>query len=446
MEHGVRSAVPKIEIRGFAAVLALACALPLAAQTSDPAVAAQNALKICQDAFVACTVVCRAAPSTCGACESLRTRCRADVNANVSPAQRGPAGSGPTRPGEGGVPRTPPGLPPEVTTCTAGSDGKPCIGDADPCTYDLCKGLACAGVRATVDTTLSQELLFITAEPKMPEIVASAKVVGVEPDPTATAQFQWTFTISYTSPPPLNKTITETLPPVLAGATYKPAFQKIRGGTLIASATLVRGVSNCAAGSKGAQIRGTNPPFTAVRAFIDGIDGMDGEHPYLARMACHESKGNLQFERTREGWVGRPLIEKKNGGKFGRGVGIMQLTKPPARADSYWNWKENVKQGIELYNEKVAMAEKRYADLSRLKPPPPPLTKEQKLQDAMTLYNGGYYWRFIGGKWVAKPPLHPLGACENKKAGDRVILDAARGTWDICASYYERVMREKPCE
>jgi hypothetical protein len=445
MVHDVRSAVSTVVLRSFA-VLAMAWfALPMLAQTSDPAVAAQDALKPCQDAFVACANACQAAPATCAACESARAKCRADVKANVSAAPRGPAGSSTTQPGQGGSPKTPPGLPPEVTTCTAGSDGKPCVGDNDPCTYDLCKGLKCGGVRATVETTLSQQIFYITAEPKMPEIVANAKVVGVEPDPTAAAQFRWTFTISYTAPPPLSKTITEELT-ALGGARYTPTFQDIRGGKVTASATLVRGVSNCAAANNNAQIYGTNPPFTAVKAFIDSIDGMEGEHPYLARMACHESKGDLQFERTRKGWVGRPLVEKKNGGKFGKGVGIMQLTKPPARPDSYWNWQENIRQGIELYNEKVAMAEQRYKDLNKLKPPPPPLSEEQKLQDVMTLYNGGYYWRFLGGKWVAKPPLHPLGACEKKKSGDKVILDATKGTWDICASYYERVMREKPCE
>jgi hypothetical protein len=446
MVHDIRSAVSTVAPRSFAAVLAVAClALPLAAQTPDPAVAAQNTLKACQDAFVVCANACRAMPTACGACESARERCKADVKANVSAVPRGPAGSGPAGPGQGGSPKTPPHLPPEVTTCTVGSDGKPCIGDSDPCTYDLCKGLTCAGVRATVETTLSRKIFYITAEPKMPQIVASAKVVGVEPDPTATAQFRWKFTISYTAPPPLSKTISEDLT-VLGGAEYQPTFQKIRGGKLTASATLVRGVSNCATGPKGAEIRGTDPGFAAVRAFLDSIDGTKGENPFLVRIACHESGQQLQFEKQLAAYEGQPVIEKKNGGKFGRGVGLMQLTEPPASADAYWNWQTNVRDGVKLYQEKVRLAEDYYNRKRKLKPPAPELSPAKKLQNVVTSYNSGYYWKYVHGVWVESPNLFPEGACVGKKRGDIVTTDAKSGKTKKCESYYNRIMNQAPCQ
>jgi hypothetical protein len=401
-----------------AAIALVLVAVSVSAQSSDPAIAAQEALSKCERTYIACGKSCMGA--ACEACEQARSTCKADVHANLAMGPPAPGGKNSSTRGTGSAGT--------VTSCRgSGKDGKECVGDTNPCTFDLCRGGRCVSTRPSVQTTLSPTLLFITAEPRMPPIRARAQIAGIEPDPTADAQFRWTFTISYTAP--FGRLIELKLPSVIGPASYTPSFNTIRGGTLIARATLVRDGSDCGAAGVTAEIRGTNPPFADIKAAFGGND-------VLARMACHESGRKLQFVN------GKPLIE----GGGGRGVGIMQLTNPPASDEAFWNWKKNVQEGLRIYNEKRAAFEKYYNAMRAQKPPAPPLTEQQKRQDIMTRYNGGSYWKYRNGKWVADPPLHPLKQCNGKKAGQKVTLNAAKGTWDICRSYYQRVMEYPSCE
>lgn len=428
------------EGRSVPAILAGRCAMVLilaglslhlgAQQGTDPAVAAQNALAKCQGDYIACAVSCRGACD----CETIRDQCRAKVNANVTPKPRTPAGGSPNNPG-GGSPDTPPVGPPDSVECALdGSGGKPCTGDNEPCTYDLCKNGKCTSQSPSVKTTLTSQIFYITPEPRMPVIIASAQVSGVEPDPTGGAQFKWNFTISYTSP--FGRKVELKLPEVLGGPTYQPTFPSIRGGKLTARATLVREGGDCVAANQVAEVRGLDPSFADVKAALGG--NLD-----LARMVCHESAKDLQFENVMKGRKGQPLIERS---KRGTGVGIMQITNPRPSDDAFWNWRANIREGMKTYDDKGRVADAYYKKLSKLKPPAPELSPEQKRQNQITLYNGGFYWRYVDGKWVAKPPLHPLGACAGKKQGDKVTLNAKKGTWDVCRSYYDRVMSEKGCE
>ena len=73
------------------AAVVLWLALPLSAQSGGLTDAVRNALKVCQDAYIACGRTC--AGPTCAACETIRDACRAEAYSAIAPAPpRTPAG------------------------------------------------------------------------------------------------------------------------------------------------------------------------------------------------------------------------------------------------------------------------------------------------------------------------------------------------------------------
>ena len=209
----------------------------------------------------------------------------------------------------------------------------------------------------------------IGIEPKMPTIVAHARVTGIVPDPTGITEFTWRFAVRYESPPiitgydksqtpakPIFGTRTfeyewpgpqgvPTLPWTSFGGRFvtrfdDPAFAgDIFGGDLFVTATAV--------------INGrvvTSRPLTGYRILGPPMSSLEAEasKPLMAKMlgnstmrkiANHESSAS-QFDVN-----GFPLW---SGDKLG-GVGVMQLTKPAPKPEVVWNWEKNIHAAIELF-------------------------------------------------------------------------------------------------
>ncbi len=140
-------------------------------------------------------------------------------------------------------------------------------------------------------------------------------------------------------------------------------------------------------------LKGTNPGQAAIEQVLTDKT--------LRQIACQESRYK-QFIAPREGGVGKLNTKDRSRG----GVGIMQLYEPVPTAAEIWNWRENLKGGMELYKEKVAIANnlpaKEFKDLNKERAemglpactkPLPSLNSEQQEREVLRLYNCGHeYW------------------------------------------------------
>lgn len=154
-------------------------------------------------------------------------------------------------------------------------------------------------------------------------------------------------------------------------------------------------------------LKGTNPGQGAIEQVLTDKT--------LRQIACQESHYK-QFIAAREGGIGK--LNTKDGSRGG--VGIMQLYEPIPRTAEVWNWRENLRQGIDLYKEKIATAHrwpvKEFRDLNKERAekglptcvnPLPPFNSEQLEREIIRLFNCGHEYRWeprdeptCEGRWV----------------------------------------------
>jgi hypothetical protein len=199
--------------------------------------------------------------------------------------------------------------------------------------------------------------LYITPEPMMPQIAASAKITGVTPDPTPTTNFDWTVDIRYKTRQQTPRTLTDlfSAAQVRGGQFPQNIFDvRVRGGdiTLSAFAQIVQGsVSNT---KEGPIIRGENPLKSDIQTRLNNGDAE--QTGWLRKIACQES-GQAQFVPTTATpsgyrYPGEPLMSSDG---FG-GAGIMQITVPQPTFAELWDWRANVDKGKQIFAEKVSGA------------------------------------------------------------------------------------------
>jgi hypothetical protein len=247
----------------------------------------------------------------------------------------------------------------------------------------------------------NQMVYYISADPKMPQIVADATVEGSKSDISGVS-IQWTAQVRFVG----NET-----KHAVAGTPYDQSktttgghlvlapgdWSKIRGGrvTLVATATIdgktARGTLD------GLKILGTNPSESDLRAAL--------QNDTMRRIARQESRWR-QFLADRY-----PYFSEDNLG----GAGIMQMT--PSTDDQRWDWRANVKAGIANYQTKyrasanyvqslrksagfmnlvAALNKDRAANgLPALTVTIPDFTEEQHTNDAIRGYNG----------WAGRDPI-----------------------------------------
>jgi hypothetical protein len=209
-------------------------------------------------------------------------------------------------------------------------------------------------------------LFSISAEPRMPVIELKVSVVGVTgPDPTPTTQFEWLATLSFDSRHCLHgtakaarkgngvsykagdtrTTATVTAQGKVVGGMISLQFGQIRGGTLTISVTADVGGITTRGVVEGWRVQGTNPSKEEVcRALPDDTH---------RKIACAESSMQQFVWAEGEGDAWYPKFSAD--GLLG--VGICQITNPPATDDQVWDWRENVKAGVALYTQKKREAQ-----------------------------------------------------------------------------------------
>jgi hypothetical protein len=231
-------------------------------------------------------------------------------------------------------------------------------------------------------------LFSISTEPRMPVIELRVSVVGVTgPDPTPTTQFEWVATLSFDSRHCLHgaakaawkgksvsyrvgdtRTIaTFTAQGKVVGGIIAVQFDQIRGGTLTISVTANVGGIATRGAAEGWRVQGTNPSKEEVCGALP-----DDTH---RKIACAESSMQQFVRAEGEGDAWYPNFSAD--GLLG--VGICQITNPPATDDQVWNWRENVKAGVALYSQK-----KREAQAY-----PPRVAKSAMFQAFVKRYNDG---------------------------------------------------------
>jgi hypothetical protein len=204
-------------------------------------------------------------------------------------------------------------------------------------------------------------LFSITAEPKMPTINVTASLVGVTggADPTSTTEFTWTATVGYDSKntpsgvssgkctfkgaPAKGKTCQ--IAAIKAGGKVTGGaivvnFDQIRGGVLTINVTAEIGGKPLQGETKGWRIQGTNPEPADVNKVLPDDT--------FRKLTCLESQKKQFVPAPSDGNAMYPQFS----GDGCLGVGICQLTNPQPTDDQIWDWTENVKAGIALYNDK----------------------------------------------------------------------------------------------
>jgi hypothetical protein len=225
--------------------------------------------------------------------------------------------------------------------------------------------LAHVEVMLTTPPPLNRYLII--AAPAMPVIKASAKVVGITPDPTPTTTFTWTANlttkkgtgevISHKSYITQNQTTTGT-----AEYTFEltNADDVIGGSLTLEAKAVVSGVTLSATSPEGAVIDGTNPPRASIQSRVDlAVDGTGFSglrkvdvKDAVKRIGCQESK-QRQFKAAADGGTGPGLISPDNG------VGAYQITSgdpisknPPI----VYDWRENTDTGTTIFSSKTALS------------------------------------------------------------------------------------------
>src|SRR5215469_5296263 len=202
------------------------------------------------------------------------------------------------------------------------------VSPVDGTTFDIAPGTAATG-------------------PQMPVIQAEVRFTGLDPDPTATATFQWVVSIEFQCSDCRNgraRQINDQFGFTTIGGKASINFPRVRGGQLTIAVSVNLPVQTFSTQTNELHIRGVNPPVDEVSAACgNGI---------VQKMVMHES-GYRQFNAPRDGGVSEcPLF---SGDRMG-GVGLFQITNPPPAPEDHWDWRANINHGLQILAQKRTSA------------------------------------------------------------------------------------------
>jgi hypothetical protein len=247
----------------------------------------------------------------------------------------------------------------------------------------------------------------ISEQCAMPTITATATLKNITPDPTVALQYQWNVTLVFTGGAcahSLNRTISH--PPINATTAKNQlaiSFSQIRGGDLVVKVTVGVGSSTLTAQSNGLKVVGTNPSVGTLTTAAPNNTSF--------RKLMRLESGLRQFRSP-----DCPLFSGDNAG----GVGLCQLTRPAPSDDQVWSWKENLKGGVTLWNDKENIA-KGY---------PEQIRKSAEFQGLVKAYNDQ---RAAAAAAAAKaagkpaPNTPPIVVTLPDYTADQLRLDTLRG-------------------
>ena len=142
------------------------------------------------------------------------------------------------------------------------------------------------------------------------------------------------------------------------------------------------------------KILGRNPTKDAIRKEIGRQAALAGLGARVLDLwvICFLESRFRQFE-THGDRRGEPLWNKPSG------YGVMQLD-PASSAEQLWNWRENIKGGIRVYQDKLGQALIFMNRLRKKYPLAPPFTAREVRMEVFQLYNGGQFWgSWDGAQW-----------------------------------------------
>jgi len=202
------------------------------------------------------------------------------------------------------------------------------VSPADGTAFDIAAGTAASG-------------------PQMPVIQAEVRFTGLDPDPTATATFQWVVSIEFQCSDCRNgraREINDQFGFTTIGGKATINFPRVRGGQLTIAVSANLPAQSFSTQTSELHLRGVNPP-------LDEISTACG-NDIVQKMVMHES-GSRQFNAPRDGGVSEcPLF---SGDRMG-GVGLFQITNPPPAPEDHWDWRANINHGLQILAQKRTSA------------------------------------------------------------------------------------------
>jgi hypothetical protein len=172
----------------------------------------------------------------------------------------------------------------------------------------------------------------------MPVISVTANLQNITPAPSVALRYDWAVTLIFHGqgcPHSLGRMVKH--PDIRQFTTtnkFRIPFSAVRGGVLTVSVKVQAANQVLTATSQGLSITGTNPSVAVLAAFVDPDAGF--------RKLMRVESRLRQF--LSPNW---PYFSEDNRG----GVGICQVTDSPSD-DAVWSWKENVKAGWAIYEDK----------------------------------------------------------------------------------------------
>lgn len=202
-------------------------------------------------------------------------------------------------------------------------------------------------VSPPVGTTFDISPGTAASGPQMPVIQAEVRFAGLDPDPTATANFQWLVSIEFQCSTCKNgraREINDQFGFTTIGGKASINFPRVRGGQLTIAVSVDLPAQSYSAQTNELHIRGINPP-------VDEISAACGSE-IVEKMVMHES-GCRQFNAPRDGGVSEcPLF---SGDRMG-GVGLFQITNPSPTPEDHWDWRANINHGLQIFAQKRTSA------------------------------------------------------------------------------------------
>jgi hypothetical protein len=229
------------------------------------------------------------------------------------------------------------------------------------------------------------DIFYIDSTPKMPTIKCRAQITGISPDPTSITNFFWKANLSYEWHR-VDKKITEIagsqsfpFTQNVIGGTWKPDFGNTIMGGILQIAVVVTINGKKYEDNVSVEIRGENPDKAALKAELRELK---------YQVLTYKESTWRQFYTTGVD-KGLPI--------FGPpcGYGLMQLDPPPSYRE-IWDWRANVRGGIEHFNAdyKAATGLAAYVkNYYKGKEPVTNLSEEQILRQAYYSYNAGRAYR-----------------------------------------------------
>lgn len=138
-------------------------------------------------------------------------------------------------------------------------------------------------------------------------------------------------------------------------------------------------------------IKGKNPSQEDVTQFLSTLENVSGFELVIEKESAFKNFITAD---------GEPLLS------FDGGYGLTQITNPAPTYEQVWSWKENIKVGSNLYQEKQKIAKNYLSKDDR------DYTEEQLKLETLSRWNGGAYhvWSAASQQWQRKDSI----LCDSK--------------------------------